>query len=53
MTGERYSSPYEVEIVGLFHVNFEQDMSRWTAEPDIPSELYFTDPECGGGDGRI
>lgn len=44
VTGERYSSPYEVEIVGLFHVNFEQDMSRWTAEPDILANCIFTDP---------
>lgn len=44
ITGERYGSAFESEIVGIFRINFEQDLSNWTAEDAILANVIFADP---------
>ncbi len=41
VTGERYGSPFEMEIVGIFRVNFEQKITSWTFEDDILTNTCF------------
>lgn len=43
-TGEIYGSAFESEIVGIFRINFEQDLSNWTAEDNILANVMFADP---------
>ncbi len=45
VTGEIYGSPYGMEIVGLFGINFEQDVSEYTFEADILANMVFTGKE--------
>ena len=35
----------EAKIVGIFHVNSNQIISRWTTEADIAENILFTDLE--------
>ncbi len=44
ITGERYGSTFESEIVGIFQINFEQDLSNWTAEDAVLANVIFADP---------
>lgn len=44
VTGEVFGGAYEAEIVGLFHVGFEQELSDWTDESQVLSNVVFTDP---------
>lgn len=41
MTGEFYGEIYYAEIVGIFRINFEQQLSTWTAEPNILTNTIF------------
>ncbi len=41
MTGERYGEVYRAEIVGIFRINFEQQLSDWVAEPNILANTIF------------
>lgn len=42
-TGERYGKMYETEIVGIFHINFEQKvMEDKTFEDDILANVFFS-----------
>ncbi|WP_198146314.1 ABC transporter permease [Dorea sp. D27] len=43
MSGERYGSAYKTEIVGIFKINFQQDLSNWTSEDQILANVIFTD----------
>lgn len=43
-TGELYGSIYETEIVGIYHVNFEQEITKWTYEDDILANTLFCAP---------
>ncbi|MFQ8900481.1 MAG: ABC transporter permease [[Clostridium] scindens] len=45
ITGERYGNTLELEIVGIFQMNFEEQVSKYTTESDIISNLIFTDEE--------
>jgi ABC-type antimicrobial peptide transport system permease subunit len=45
LTGELYGSTFRSEIVGVFEVNFEQDLSDWTAESNIYVNVIFADVE--------
>ncbi len=44
ISGERYGVPFESEIIGIFQINFEQDLSNWTAEDSILANVIFSDP---------
>ncbi|MCI8374170.1 MAG: ABC transporter permease [Lachnospiraceae bacterium] len=44
LTSERYGSPFESEIVGIYKINFEQDLSNWTSEDAILANVIFADP---------
>lgn len=46
LTGEIYSEPYPMEIVGIFRTNFEQELSYYTCEYDILENLIFTGSEA-------
>lgn len=41
ITGEFYGEMYRAEIVGIFQIHFEQQLSEWTAEPDILANMIF------------
>lgn len=41
ITGELYGETYHAEIVGIFRINFEQQLSGWTAEPIILANTIF------------
>ena len=41
ITGEFYGETYHAEIVGIFRINFEQQLSEWTAEPKILDNTIF------------
>ena len=42
-TGERYGKTYETEVVGIFHINFEQKvMEDKTYEEDILANTFFS-----------
>ncbi len=41
ITGEFYGEIYYAEIVGIFRINFEQQLSEWTAEPKILANTIF------------
>lgn len=41
ITGELYGELYHAEIVGIFRINFEQQLSEWTAEPKILANTIF------------
>lgn len=41
ISGERYGEIYHAEIVGIFRINFEQQLSDWVAEPDILANTVF------------
>lgn len=41
ITGEFYGEIYHAEIVGIFRINFEQQLSEWTAEPKILANTIF------------
>ncbi|MDO4274288.1 MAG: ABC transporter permease [Eubacteriales bacterium] len=41
VTGEQYGETYHAEIVGIFKINFQQDLSQWTAEPNILANTVF------------
>lgn len=41
ITGEFYGETYHAEIVGVFRINFEQQLSEWTAEPKILDNTIF------------
>lgn len=44
ITGEQYGTAFESEIVGIFRINFEQDLSNWTSEDNIFANIIFADP---------
>ena len=45
-TGEFYGDPYETEIVGIFHINFEQEViQERTYENDILANTFFSTPD--------
>lgn len=41
ITGERYGSTFEMEIVGIFRINFEQKTTEWTYEDDMLTNTCF------------
>lgn len=41
ITGELYGEVYHAEIVGIFRINFEQQLSEWIAEPEILANTVF------------
>lgn len=41
ITGDFYGEIYYAEIVGIFRINFEQQLSEWTAEPQILANTIF------------
>lgn len=41
VTGEFYGEMYHAEIAGIFRINFEQQLSEWTAEPHILANTIF------------
>ncbi len=43
ISGERYGSAFKTEVVGLFKINFQQDLSNWTSEDQILDNVVFTD----------
>ncbi len=46
ISGELYGSVYETEIVGIFHINFEQTVrSDYTYEEDILANTFFSAPD--------
>lgn len=45
VTGEIYGDMLELEIVGIFRMNFEEKVSDYTSESNIISNLIFTDEE--------
>lgn len=46
LTDERYGRVYEVEVVGIFHINFEQKVLQdKTYEDDILANTFFTTPD--------
>ena len=50
ITGDIYSEAYDMEIIGLFHVNFDQDISYYTFESDILENFIFTGAEISAWD---
>ena len=45
-TGELYGTAYETEIVGIFHINFEQKIiQNRTFEEDILANTFFSTPD--------
>lgn len=45
ITGEFYGEIYHAEIVGIYRINFEQQLSEWTAEPKILANTIFAPME--------
>jgi ABC-type lipoprotein release transport system permease subunit len=46
LTGEFYGDVYKTEIVGIFHINFEQKIrSDYTFEEDILANTFFSTPD--------
>lgn len=41
ISGELYGETYHAEIVGIFRINFEQQTSNWTAEPNFLTNTIF------------
>ncbi len=41
VSGERYGEVYRAKIVGIFRINFEQQLSDWVAEPNILANTVF------------
>ncbi len=41
-TGELYGNILYLEIIGIYTINFEQDISEWTSEVDILSNKIFS-----------
>ena len=41
-TGERFGKTYETEVVGIFHINFEQKVLDTTFEVDILANIFFS-----------
>ncbi len=41
-TGELYGETYRAKIVGIFRVNFEQQLSDYTVEPEILTNTIFS-----------
>ena len=41
MTGELYGEVYHAEIVGIFRIHFEQQLSQWSIEPEIVANTLF------------
>ena len=41
ISGELYGETYHSEIVGIFRINFEQQTSDWTAEPNLLANTIF------------
>lgn len=47
-TGEFYGSVYETEIIGVFHINFEQTVTEdKTYESEILANTFFSAPDIG------
>lgn len=42
-TGDLYGESLNVEIIGIFHMNFEEKVDETTSESNILSNLIFTD----------
>jgi ABC-type lipoprotein release transport system permease subunit len=43
VTGEQFGATLETEIVGIFSLAFHQDLSDWTSEYDILTNIVFAD----------
>lgn len=41
MENERFGSFYEMEIAGIFHINFEQPIGEYTKEPQLLANMIF------------
>lgn len=46
VSGEVYSDPYEMEIIGIFQPNFEEEISYYSVEDQILDNLIFTGREA-------
>lgn len=49
-TGKLYGEIYQSEIVGIFRINFEQQLSDYTLEPDILANTVFAPYELSNWD---
>ena len=45
VTGELFGTSFESEIIGIFKINFQQDLSEWTSEDAILANIIFADRE--------
>lgn len=45
LSGKIYGSPFESEIVGIYRINFVQDLSGYISEGDILENTIFADGE--------
>ena len=45
VTGECFGNSFRSEIIGIFKINFQQDLSEWTSEDAILANAIFVDRE--------